>query len=40
MAKKLTVFQQLDKAITGNWNSNDTMARHVNNYDMSGDNVI
>lgn len=40
MAKKLTVFQQLDKAITGNWNSNDTMTRHVNNYDMSGDNVI
>lgn len=40
MAKKLTVFQQLDKAITGNWNSNDTIARHVNNYDMSGDNVI
>lgn len=40
MAKKLTVFQQIDKAITGNWNSNDTMARHVNNYDMSGDNVI
>jgi gp20 (fragment) len=40
MANKLTVFQQLDKAITGNWNTQDTMARHVNNYDMSGNSVI
>jgi gp20 (fragment) len=40
MANKLTVFQQLDKAITGNWNTQDTMARHINNYDMSGNNVI
>ena len=40
MANKLTVFQQLDKAITGNWNTQDTMARHVNNYDMSGNGVI
>lgn len=40
MGNKLTVFQQLDKAITGNWNTQDTMARHINNYDMSGNNVI
>lgn len=40
MANKLTVFQQLDKAITGNWNTQDTMARHINNYDMSGNSVI
>lgn len=40
MANKFTVFQQLDKAITGNWNTQDTMARHVNNYDMSGNGVI
>lgn len=40
MANKLTVFQQLDKAITGNWNTQDTMARHINNYDMSGNGVI
>ena len=37
MAKKSgTVFQALDKAITGNWNHQDTVMPHVNTYDMSG----
>ena len=37
MAKKSgTVFQALDKAITGNWNPQDTVMPHVNTYDMSG----
>lgn len=37
MAKKSgTVFQALDKAITGNWNPQDTVIPHVNTYDMSG----
>ena len=37
MAKKRgTVFQALDKAITGNWNPQDTVTPHVNTYDMSG----
>lgn len=37
MAKKNgTVFQALDKAITGNWNPQDTVMPHVNTYDMSG----
>lgn len=37
MAKKSgTVFQALDKAITGNWNPQDTVTPHVNTYDMSG----
>lgn len=40
MSKKLTVFQALDKAITGNWSTDDTFAQRVNNYDMSGDNSI
>ena len=40
MSKKLTVFQSLDKAITGNWSTDDTFAQRVNNYDMSGDNSI
>ena len=42
MAKKNTVFQALDKAISGNWNPQDTVAPHVNSYDMSkkGDEVI
>ena len=43
MAKKSgTVFQALDKAITGNWNPQDTVTPHVNTYDMSniGNEVI
>lgn len=40
--KKSTVFQALDKAITGNWNPQDTVIPHINSYDMSGggDNII
>lgn len=30
------MFQALDKAITGNWNPQDTVTPHVNTYDMSG----
>lgn len=40
MAKKYTVFQALDKAITGNWNQQDTLSPHINSYDMSGSNGI
>lgn len=42
MAKKNTVFQALDKAITGNWNPQDIVSPHINSYDMSkkGDEVI
>ena len=45
MAKKNTVFQALDKAISGNWNSPRTSIAepHINSYDMtqsSGDNNI
>ena len=43
MAKKSgTVFQALDKAITGNWNPQDTAMPHINTYDMSdkGNDVI
>ena len=43
MAKKSgTVFQALDKAITGNWNPQDTVMPHINTYDMSnmGNDVI
>lgn len=36
MAKKTTVFQALDKAITGNWNPQDVVTPHINSYDMSG----
>ena len=38
MAKKNTVFQALDKAITGNWSSPTTSIAepHINSYDMSG----
>ena len=36
MAKKNTVFQALDKAITGNWNPQDSVTPHINTYDMSG----
>ena len=38
MAKKSTVFQALDKAITGNWSSPTTSIAepHINSYDMSG----
>ena len=37
MAKKNTVFQALDKAITGNWTSPSTSIAepHINSYDMS-----
>ena len=40
MAKKNTVFQALDKAITGNWTSPSTSIAepHINSYDMSGRN--
>ena len=45
MAKKSTVFQALDKAITGNWSSPSTsvIEPHINSYDMTqgnGDKVI
>ena len=45
MAKKTTVFQALDKAITGNWSSPSTSIAepHINSYDMrggKGDEVI
>ena len=40
MARKYTVFQALDKAITGNWNQQDTLSPHINSYDMSGSNGI
>ena len=34
--KKPTVFQALDRAITGNWKSpTDAIAPHVNSYDLS-----
>ena len=36
MAKKNTVFQALDRAITGNWGSNDMVTPHINSYDLSG----
>lgn len=40
MAKKETVFQALDKAITGNWSSTSTSIAepHINSYDMSKSN--
>ena len=40
--KKNTVFQALDRAITGNWNPQDAVIPHVNTYDMSnmGNDVI
>ena len=44
MAKKSTVFQALDKAITGKWTSPTTSIAepHINSYDMSqgGDSNI
>ena len=43
MAKKNgTVFQALDKAITGNWNPQDNAMPHVNTYDMTsnGGNIL
>lgn len=42
MAKKPTVFQTLDKAISGNWKSPlEPTIPHVNKYDMSnGDNSV
>lgn len=38
MAKKKTVFQALDQAITGNWKSGDAVTPHVNSYDLSRGN--
>ena len=38
MAKKKTVFQALDQAITGNWKSGDAVTPHVNSYDLSKGN--
>lgn len=35
--KKRTVFQALDRAITGNWNQEDSLSPHINSYDMSKD---
>ena len=32
---KTTVFQALDKAITGKWNAQDAVTPHINTYDMS-----
>ena len=44
MAKKSTVFQALDKAITGNWASPTTSIAepHINSYDMTqpSDNAV
>ena len=42
MAKKRTVFQALDSAISGNWGSVSTPTTHTNSYDMTskGSNVI
>lgn len=37
MAKKKTVFQALDSAISGNWNPQDTLTTHVNSFSMKGD---
>ena len=34
--KKSTVFQALDKAISGNWGQQNAVAPHVNSYDMGG----
>jgi len=40
MAKKYTIFQSLDKALSGNWNADDGRS-HINSYDMSNaSNVI
>ena len=36
--KLLTVFQNLDNAITGNWDMKNKPTPHVNSYDMS--NII
>lgn len=38
--KKLTIYQKLGKAITGNWNVNDTLAPHVNHYDLSNRDIL
>ena len=41
MAKnKLTVFQTLERAFKGNFNSDQGVQPHVNSYDMSGTNSI
>ena len=42
MAKKRTVFQALDSAISGNWGSVSAPTTHTNSYDMTskGNNVI
>ena len=38
MAKKNTVFQAIDKAITGNWRQGDILTPHINSYDLSKGN--
>ena len=41
MAKnKLTVFQTLERALKGNFNSDQGIQPHVNSYDMSGANSV
>ena len=41
MAKnKLTVFQQLERALKGNWNPEQGSIPHVNSYDMRGANQV
>lgn len=34
--KKQTIFQALDKAISGNWDDQSAVSRHINSYDMTG----
>jgi len=38
--KKLTVFQTLERALKGNFTSDQSMQPHINSYDMSGANSI
>lgn len=40
--KKSTVFQALDKAISGNWGQSDAITPHINSYDMtnSGNGIL
>ena len=37
---KLTIFQSLDKALTGKWNLDKSNVPHVNSYDVSKGNTI
>ena len=34
--KKNTIFQALDKAISGNWDDPSAVTKHINTYDMTG----